>query len=244
MGGYPLYSYLPQRSERGVQYKRNDSLSFLHIFPGRKNTARRHRKIFFFFTSSITHAICRSFDSILFYRMARRQSKCLRLEAPEIDTRPYECFVCHITSLACEWSVLLPCCCQMVHKLCQSRWEENNSTCGLCRTLLPGRSPNTLGVSDVEVDKARNEIIHNGPDVDTDRIAREVLQMTREEVISRLCALIDSPALEEQLERVRGVIPIFSYYLAERSQVCEDPRDIHVKSYIFVDKLLRQTFFH
>ena len=75
--------------------------------------------------------------------MARRQSKCLRLEAPEIDTRPYECFVCHITSLACKRSVLLPCCCQMVHKLCQSRWEENNSTCGLCRTLLPGRSPNT-----------------------------------------------------------------------------------------------------
>lgn len=84
---------------------------------------------------------------------------------------------------------------------------------------FPGRSPNTLGVSDVEVDKARNEIIHNGPDVDTDRIAREVLQMTREEVISRLRTLIDSPALEEQLERVRGVIPIFSYYLAERSQV-------------------------
>lgn len=201
-------------------------------------------RFFFFFTSSTSHAICRSFDSILFYRMARRQSKFLRLEAPEIDTRPYECFVCHITSLACERSVLLPCCCQMVHKLCQSRWEENNSTCGLCRTLLPGRSPNTLGVSDVEVDKARNEIIHNGPDVDTDRIGREVLQMTREEVISRLRTLIDSPALEEQLERVRGVIPIFSYYLAERSQVCEDPRDIHVKTYIFVDKLLRQTFFH
>ena len=47
------------------------------------------------------------------------------------------------------------------------------------------------------------EIIHQRSDVDTIRIANDVLNMTREEVIRRLRELIDSPALESQLERVR-----------------------------------------
>lgn len=128
---------------------------------------------------------------LLVSRMARRQSKRLRLEPPDIDPQSYECFVCHVTSLPCERSVLLPCCRQMVHRLCQARWEENHRTCGLCRALLPGRSPNTLGVAETEIDEAREEIIENRPDVDTERIAREVLQMTREEVIQRLSTLID-----------------------------------------------------
>ena len=46
------------------------------------------------------------------------------------------------------------------------------------------------------------EIIQQRTDVDTERIASEVLNMTREEVIRRLRELIDSPALESQLERV------------------------------------------
>ena len=47
------------------------------------------------------------------------------------------------------------------------------------------------------------EIIQQRTDVDTERIASEVLNMTREEVIRRLRELIDSPSLESQLERVR-----------------------------------------
>ena len=47
------------------------------------------------------------------------------------------------------------------------------------------------------------EIIQQRSDVDTERIANDVLNMTREEVIPRLRELIDSPALESQLERVR-----------------------------------------
>lgn len=243
MGGYPLYSYLPQRSERGVQYKRNDSLSFLHIFPGRKNMARRRRKIFFF------HLLYQPCDLPFFWFYTFLQNgqttKQMSKARGAWDRHPTLWMFCvpyHVARLQteCPLAVLLPDGAQAMSitlgREQQHLWFVSHS--------FPGRSPNTLGVSDVEVDKARNEIIHNGPDVDTDRIAQEVLQMTREEVISRLRTLIDSPALEEQLERVRGVIPIFSYYLAERSQVWEDPRDIHVKTYIFVDKLLRQTFFH
>ena len=47
------------------------------------------------------------------------------------------------------------------------------------------------------------KIIQQRSDVDTERIANDVLNMTREEVIRRLRELIDSPALESQLERVR-----------------------------------------
>lgn len=100
---------------------------------------------------------------------------------------------------------------------CQARWEENHCTCGLCCALLPGHSPNTLGVAETDLDEAREEIIENRPDVDTERIAREVLQMTREEVINRLRTLIDSPTLEEQLERVGlGVFFFHHYPLATR----------------------------
>ena len=56
------------------------------------------------------------------------------------------------------------------------------------------------------------EIIQQRSDVDTERIANDVLNMTREEVIGRLRELIDSPALESQLERVREDEFIIRYY--------------------------------
>ena len=43
---------------------------------------------------------------------------------------------------------------------------------------------------------ARTEIINHRSNVDTKRIANDVLNMTREEVILRLRELIDSPTLE------------------------------------------------
>ena len=45
-----------------------------------------------------------------------------------------------------------------------------------------------------------------------ERIANDVLNMTREEVIRRLRELIDSPALESQLERVKEDEFIILYY--------------------------------
>ena len=48
--------------------------------------------------------------------------------------------------------------------------------------------------------------------MDTKRIANDVLNMTREEVILRLRELIDSPTLENQLERVREDEFIIWYY--------------------------------
>ena len=48
--------------------------------------------------------------------------------------------------------------------------------------------------------------------MDTKRIANDVLNMTREEVILRLRELIDSPTLENQLERVREDEFIIRFY--------------------------------
>ena len=55
-------------------------------------------------------------------------------------------------------------------------------------------------------------IINHRSNVDTKRIANDVLNMTREEVILRLRELIDSPTLENQLERVREDEFIIRYY--------------------------------
>ena len=48
--------------------------------------------------------------------------------------------------------------------------------------------------------------------MDAKRIANDVLNMTREEVILRLRELMDSPTLENQLERVREDEFIIRYY--------------------------------
>ena len=128
-------------------------------------------------------------------------------------TTNYECFICHLKSVTCERSVQLPCCKQYLHRRCQIQWEKYHNTCGLCREPLswcndtpPATSQTNWSSDDEEAaaaEAARMEIIQHRHDVDTDRIANEVLEMNREEVIRRLRELIDSPALESQLERVR-----------------------------------------
>ena len=59
---------------------------------------------------------------------------------------------------------------------------------------------------------ARTEIFNHRSNVDTEHIANDVLNMTREEVIRRLWELIDSPTLDNQLERVREDEFIIQYY--------------------------------
>ena len=157
-------------------------------------------------------------------RMAGRHSKRLKHEEPDVVTSEYECFVCHLKSETCERSVQLHCCKQYLHRRCQIQWERYHNTCGLCREPLSGcndtppTSSQTNWTSDDDDDDdaaaeaARMEIIHQRSDVDTERIANDVLNMTREEVIRRLRELIDSPALESQLERLREDEFIIRYH--------------------------------
>ena len=154
-------------------------------------------------------------------RMAGRHSKRLKHEEPDVVTSEYECFVCHLKSETCERSVQLPCCKQYLHRRCQIQWERYHNTCGLCREPLSGcndtppTSSQTNWTSDDDeaaAEAARMEIIQQRSDVDTERIANDVLNMTREEVIRRLRELIDSPALESQLERVREDEFIIRYH--------------------------------
>ena len=154
--------------------------------------------------------------------MAGRQSKRLTHEEPDVVTGEYECFVCHLKSETCERSVQLHCCKQYLHRRCQIQWERYHNTCGLCREPLSGcndtppASSQTNWTSDDDdeaaAEAARMEIIQQRSDVDTERIANEVLNMTREEVIRRLRELIDSPALESQLERVREYDYVHRYH--------------------------------
>lgn len=102
---------------------------------------------------------------------------------------------------------------QYVHRNCQVRWERHHNTCGLCREVLSGcndRPPTPIQTNrpaddddDAAANAARTEILNNRPRLDTDRIANDVLNMTQDEVIARLRELIDSPSLEQELERVR-----------------------------------------
>ena len=93
------------------------------------------------------------------------------------------------------------------------RWERHHNTCGLCREPLSGcnnTSPapsqtnwsfdddNAAAAAEAAAEAARTEIINHRSNVDTERIANDVLNMTREEVIQRLRELIDSPTLENQ----------------------------------------------
>ena len=157
--------------------------------------------------------------------MAERYSKRVKHEEPDVLTIEYECFVCHLKSETCERSVQLPCCRQYVHRHCQMRWERHHNTCGLCREPLSGcndTSPaasQTNWSSDDDADAApaaaRTKIINNRSNVDKDRIAHDVLSMTREEVIQLLRELIDSPTLENQLERVRENEFVIRYYFID-----------------------------
>lgn len=176
--------------------------------------------------------------------MAGRHSKRVRHEEPDVDTNDYECFVCHLKSQTCDRRVQLPCCKQYAHRRCQLRWEEHHKTCGLCRAPLNGcndvtpvSAQNNHSDNDENAELARQEIIRNRPNVDTDRIARDVLNMTREEVITRLRTLIDSPTLEEQLERVRDLIPHFSSFLVRSAVQNMDDLDVYIRTFILVQRL-------
>ena len=123
--------------------------------------------------------------------MAGRHSKRLKHEEPDVVTSEYECFVCHLKSETCERSVQLHCCKQYLHRRCQIQWERYHNTCGLCREPLsrcndtPPASSQTNWTSDDDdeaaAEAARMEIIQQRSDVDTERIANDVLNMTREE---------------------------------------------------------------
>ena len=136
------------------------------------------------------------------------------MKSLDVVTSEYQCFVCHLKSETCERSVQLPCCRQYVHRCCQMRWERHHNTCGLCREPLSGCNDTSPAPSQTNwsfddnnaaaaAEAARTEIINHRSNVDTERIANDVLNMTREEVIQRLRELIDSPTLENQWERVR-----------------------------------------
>lgn len=74
-----------------------------------------------------------------------------------------------------------------------------------CNDTPPSQSQTNSSADDdnAAAEAARMEIMNNRRRVDTDRIANDVLNMTRDEVIAHLRELIDSPSLEQQLERVR-----------------------------------------
>lgn len=74
-----------------------------------------------------------------------------------------------------------------------------------CNDTPPSQSQTNWSSDDdnAAAEAARMEIMNNRRRVDTDRIANDVLNMTRDEVIAHLRELIDSPSLEQQLERVR-----------------------------------------
>lgn len=105
------------------------------------------------------------------------------------------------------------------------RWERHHNTYGLCREPLSGCNDTSPAPSqsnwspddddDAAAAAARTEILTNRPRVDTDRIANDVLNMTRDEVIRRLRELIDSPTSEQQLERVRENEFIIRYYFID-----------------------------
>ena len=102
----------------------------------------------------------------------------------------------------------LPCCGNFVHKRCQQRWEMEgqNANCGMCRRPL-----NTAVArgqqQTVQVTLPTEMIDHQA-------ISNEVMAMSRDQIIARLRALLDSPALEEQLMMVR----IYYFYQCENEQ--------------------------
>ena len=106
-------------------------------------------------------------------------------------------------------SMRLPCCGNFVHKRSQQRWEMEgqNANCGMCRRLL-----NTTVArgqqQTVQVTLPTEMIDHQA-------ISNEVMTMSRDQIIARLRALLDSPALEEQLMMVR------IYYFLFHATLCK-----------------------
>ena len=103
------------------------------------------------------------------------------------------------------------------------RWERHHNTCRLCREPLSGCNNTSPAPSQTNwssddnnaaaaAEAARTEIINHRSNVDTEHIANDVLNIAREEVIRRLRELIDSPTLDNQLERVTEHEFIIRYY--------------------------------
>ncbi|KAJ7386117.1 hypothetical protein OS493_012461 [Desmophyllum pertusum] len=154
--------------------------------------------------------------------MAGRQSKRLKLEAPEITQQSFDCFICHGRGYTCEANAIrLPCCHNFLHRRCQTRWELTQATCRLCRQALP-RPPVVppqnegifyrIGEGDQptgHVPPPRQVAIdayHQGLDAldfqdNQHRIQQNVLGMTREAVIARLRVLLVNNELEEHLQQ-------------------------------------------
>ncbi|KAJ7323109.1 hypothetical protein OS493_032395 [Desmophyllum pertusum] len=159
--------------------------------------------------------------------MAGRQSKRLKLEAPEITQQSFDCFICHGRGYTCEANAIrLPCCHNLLHRRCQTRWELTQVTCGLCRQALPrppvvphegifyriGEGDQPIG----HVPPPRHVAIdayHQGLDAldfqdNQHRIQQNVLGMTREAVIARLRVLLVNNELEEHLQQLTFRIDI------------------------------------
>ena len=107
----------------------------------------------------------------------------------------------------------------------------------MCRAILLQRD-DFGAASQQKAELARQEILESRLHVDTNCIARDVFNMTREEVIQKLRTLIDSPNLEEQLGRVRDHIPLFSSFLIARATQHMDDIEVYIRTFIFVINFL------
>ena len=109
--------------------------------------------------------------------MATRQSRRLRGAAPEISPS-FTCFVCRDTEFTCANTVeRLSCCRHFVHRRCQRRWIQHQTTCGLCRQPLVST-------------------------ITTPTFPLPVTSMTRVQIIQRLEALLESDELQRHIEEV------------------------------------------
>ena len=109
--------------------------------------------------------------------MATRQSRRLRGAAPEISPS-FTCFVCRDTEFTCANTVeRLSCCHNFVHRRCQRRWIQHQTTCGLCRQPLVST-------------------------ITTPTFPLPVTSMTRLQIIQRLEELLESDELQRHIEEV------------------------------------------
>lgn len=121
-------------------------------------------------------------------------------------------------------------------------------TTSMLSAIRPSTLPNQMGRTSqhmwivsrhtITTRRFRSSILESRLHVDTNCIARDVFNMTREEVIQRLRTLIDSPNLEEQLGRVRDHIPLFSSFLIARATQHMDDIEVYIRTFIFVINFL------
>ena len=155
MGGYPPIPPPPWRKKRGAW----------DLPPPKK------------YIRNAGDRLLRPFVSPADRDMATRQSRRLRGAAPEISPS-FTCFVCRDTEFTCANTVQrLSCCNNFVHRRCQRRWIQHQTTCGLCRQPLVST-----------------------PTTPTFRLP--VTSMTRLQIIERLEQLLESDELQSHIEEV------------------------------------------